>query len=186
MTAPAAKPSTDTALDAHGLRVGVVSARWNRDIVDRLERGALDAARTCGATTVTATAPGAFELPFAARVLAGSGRVDAIVVVGAVIRGETTHYELVSEGCANGVMSVQLSTGVPVGFGVATVEDHAQAVERSSDEHNVGRDAALAAIEMALLSRQPGCGTVTAADPFRPRHRRHRRRVAIHTARERP
>lgn len=153
MTAPTAKPSTEAALDASGLTVGVISARWNRDIVDRLERGALDAARECGATAIKATAPGAFELPFAAQTLARSGRVDAIVVVGAVIRGETTHYELVSEGCASGVMSVQLSTGIPIGFGVATVEDHDQAVARSSDEHNVGRDATQAAIEMALLSR---------------------------------
>lgn len=152
MTAPGAKP-TDGPLDGRGLVVGVVSSRWNRDIVERLETGAIDAVTSSGATVVTASAPGAFELPYAASVLAHAGRVDAIVVVGAVIRGDTTHYELVSEGCASGVMSVQLSTGIPVGFGVATVETHEQAVERSSDEHNVGRDAALAAIEMALLSR---------------------------------
>ncbi len=152
MTAPGAKPS-DSPLDGRGLVIGVVSSRWNRDIVERLETGAIDAVTASGATVVTASAPGAFELPYAASVLAHAGRVDAIVVVGAVIRGDTTHYELVSEGCANGAMSVQLSTGIPVGFGVATVETHEQAVERSSDEHNVGRDAALAAIEMALLSR---------------------------------
>ena len=132
----------------------MVAARWNHDIVDRLQRGAIDARSPSAARPRSPhRRPGAFELPYAARVLARSGAVDAIVVVGAVIRGETTHYELVSEGCASGVMSVQLSTGIPVGFGVATVEDHGQAVERSSDEHNVGRDAALAAIEMALLSR---------------------------------
>ncbi len=153
MTAPAAKPAGDASLDASGLVVGVVAARWNHDIVERLQRGAIAAVTECGATAVTASAPGAFELPYAAQVLARSGAVDAIVVVGAVIRGDTTHYELVSEGCASGVMSVQLTTGIPIGFGVATVEHHGQAVERSSDEHNVGRDAALAAIEMALLSR---------------------------------
>ena len=153
MTAPTSKPSDGTPLDASGLVVGVVAARWNSDIVERLQRGAVEAALACGATVVEASAPGAFELPFAAQVLARSGAVDAIVVVGAVIRGETTHYELVSEGCASGVMSVQLATGVPIGFGVATVETHDQAVERSSDQHNVGRDAALAAIEMAILSR---------------------------------
>jgi len=153
MTAPTAKPSGATPLDARGLVIGVIGARWNHDIVERLQRGAIDAIAECGSTAVTASAPGAFELPYAARVLARSGEVDAIVVVGAVIRGETTHYELVSEGCASGVMSVQLSTGIPIGLGVATVESHDQAVARSSDQHNVGRDAALAAIEMALLSR---------------------------------
>ena len=153
MTAPGAKPSNDTPLDASGLVIGVVAARWNPDIVERLQRGAVAAVSDCGATAVAASAPGAFELPYAAQVLAQSGQVDAVVVVGAVIRGETTHYELVSEGCASGVMSVQLATRIPIGFGVATVENHEQAVERSSDQHNVGRDAALAAIEMALLSR---------------------------------
>ena len=153
MTAPGAKPSDDTPLDASGLVIGVVAARWNPDIVERLQRGAVAAVSDCGATAVAASAPGAFELPCAAQVLAQSGQVDAVVVVGAVIRGETTHYELVSEGCASGVMSVQLATRIPIGFGVATVENHEQAVERSSDQHNVGRDAALAAIEMALLSR---------------------------------
>ncbi|MCH9837184.1 6,7-dimethyl-8-ribityllumazine synthase [bacterium] len=153
MTAPGAKPSDDTPLDASGLVIGVVAARWNPDIVERLQRGAVAAVSDCGATAVAASAPGAFELPYAAQVLAQSGQVDAVVVVGAVIRGETTHYELVSEGCASGVMSVQLATRIPIGFGVATVENHEQAVERSSDQHNVGRDAALAAIEMALLSR---------------------------------
>ena len=154
MTAPAAKPSDDTPLDASGLVVGVVAARWNHDIVERLQRGAIAAATDCGAGVIAASAPGAFELPYAAQVLAQSGQVDAVVVVGAVIRGDTTHYELVSEGCASGVMSVQLATRIPIGFGVATVENHEQAIERSSDQHNVGRDAALAAIEMALLSRQ--------------------------------
>ena len=153
MTAPTAKPSEDAPLDASGLVVGVVAARWNQDIVERLRHGAMAAVSDSGASALTASAPGAFELPYAAQVLARSGAVDAIVVVGAVIRGETTHYELVSEGCASGVMSVQLSTGIPIGFGVATVENHGQAIERSSDEHNVGRDATLAAIEMALLSR---------------------------------
>lgn len=163
MTAPTAKPTMDSSLEARGLTIGVVSARWNRDIVERLEHGARDAVAECGAMAVTASVPGAFELPYAARTIARSGRVDAIVVIGAVIRGETSHYELVSEGCANGVMSVQLSTGIPIGFGVVTVENHDQALERSGDEHNVGRDAALAAIEMAVLSH-----TWTVRGPRRP------------------
>ena len=154
MTAPSAKPSDDRVVDGTGLVVGVISARWNSDIVDRLTRAALEAVSSVGATPLVATAPGAFELPYAAGVLARSGDVDAIVVLGAVIRGETTHYELVSEGCASGIMSVQLSTGIPIGFGVATVENHEQAIARSGADHNVGRDATLAAIEMAVLANE--------------------------------
>jgi len=154
MTAPTAKPTDDAAFDASGLNIGVVAARWNSGIVERLQRGAIHTISECDATLVAESAPGAFELPYAARMLARSGRVDAIVVLGAVIRGETTHYELVSEGCASGVMSVQLETGIPIGLGVVTVENHQQAIERSSDDHNVGRDATRAAIEMALLARR--------------------------------
>ncbi|MFK7919665.1 MAG: 6,7-dimethyl-8-ribityllumazine synthase [Ilumatobacter sp.] len=153
MTSPDAKPTGETPLDGDDLVVGVVCARWNADIVDRLCGGAQAAAIESGATPMIVSAPGAFELPYAASVLAHSGDVDAIVVLGAVIRGETTHYEIVSQGCASGVMKVQLDTGIPVGLGILTVEDHDQALARSCDDHNVGRDATLAAIEMAVLAR---------------------------------
>lgn len=153
MTAPESKPAITSLPDGSGLVIGIVSARWNADIVERLTAGAQSVITETGATPLVVSAPGAFELPFAASVLAHSGDVDAVVVTGAVIRGETTHYELVSEGCASGVMKVQLETGVPIGLGVVTVENHAQAIERSSDEHNVGRDAAIAAIEMAVLAQ---------------------------------
>lgn len=139
-----------------GLRVGIVRATWNPEIVDRLaagvERG-LD--ELAAVRTAEVTVPGCFEIPFAAQVLARSGQVDAIVVIGAVIRGETTHYELVSEGAAQGVMAVQLGTGVPVGFGLITVENSEQAVTRSEGAggHNVGEDAAYVAVSMALLAR---------------------------------
>ncbi len=155
MTQPGAKAALAAPLDAAGLVVGVVSARWNADIVDRLTAGACDAIGGAGGEVRLASAPGAFELPFAASVLARSGDVDAIVVCGAVIRGETTHYEIVSENCASGVMQLQLDTGIPIGLGIVTVENHDQAMARCSDEHNVGRDAALAAIELALLARHP-------------------------------
>lgn len=134
------------------MTVGVVSAAWNADIVERLTAGALDVIAQAGAQAVEERCAGAFELPFAARCLARSGRVDAIVVIGAVIRGETTHYELVSNGCATGVMHVQLDTGVPIGLGVVTVENHDQALARSGADHNVGSDAAIAALEMAGLA----------------------------------
>jgi 6,7-dimethyl-8-ribityllumazine synthase len=154
MTLPTSKPDDGTTSSADGLVVGVVSARWNADIVEQLTDGACRAIVAAGATPLKVTAPGAFELPFAASVLARSGRVDAIVVVGCVIRGETTHYELVSEGCAQGVMRVQLDTGVPIGLGIATVENRPQAVARSGGpgEHNVGEDAARAALEMAVMA----------------------------------
>lgn len=150
-----ARPTFD-AVDASHLVVGIVSARWNEDIVDRLVAGARRAVEATGATSSEISAPGAFELPFAVRTLIESGRVDCVVALGAVIRGETTHYEMVSQGCAEGIMQVQLATGVPVGMGVLTVEDHDQAMARSAPAggHNVGEEATLAAIDMALLAER--------------------------------
>ncbi len=160
MATPDAKPRAAGELDGTGLRVAVVSARWNADGCEALVAGALRSIEGAGAVAEHATVPGAFELPFAAKVVAERGDVDAIVVVGCVIRGETTHYELVSNGCADGVMRVQLDTGVPVGLGIATVENHDQALARAQGPggHNVGEDAAAAAIEMALLARDAASG----------------------------
>lgn len=139
-----------------GLRVGIVRATWNPDIVDRLAAGVQRGLEELGVVETTeATVPGCFEIPLAAQLLADSGRVDAIVAIGAVIRGETTHYELVSEGAAQGAMTVQLTTGVPVGFGLVTVENEGQALARSEGPggHNVGEDAVCVAVAMALLAR---------------------------------
>ena len=111
MAAGIARSRPDT-LDGDGLVVGIVRARWNGELVNRLVDGARRATHFAGATAVETTAPGSFELPFAAQTLALTGTVDALVVVGAVIRGETTHYELVSEGCADGIMRVQLDTEI--------------------------------------------------------------------------
>ena len=148
-------------IDGTGLRIGLVRSRWNVDIVDRLcagvERGLLHLGIPFD-DIVIETVPGSFEIPMGASILARSGKVDAIVTIGAVIRGETTHYELVSEGAARGIQQVQLSTGVPVAFGLVTVENHDQALARSEGPggHNVGEEAALVAVEMALLaSRHP-------------------------------
>ena len=142
-------------LDARGLTVGVVATRWNEAIVERLREGARRALEATGASSRSVSVPGAFELPFAAQTVIATGAVDAVVVLGAVIRGETTHYELVSQGCAEGAMQVQLGTGVPIGFGVVTVENEEQALARSEPAggHNVGEEATLVAIEMALLCR---------------------------------
>lgn len=142
-------------LDGSGLRVGVVAARWNTDIVSRLIEGAQRGFESVDVSTIEhVSVPGAYELPLAAMALAKSGKVDAMVVLGAVIRGETTHYELVAGECGRGIMDVQLTTGIPIGLGILTVENHEQAIARSeaSGGHNVGEEAALAAVEVALLT----------------------------------
>jgi 6,7-dimethyl-8-ribityllumazine synthase len=152
-----AEPPED--LDGTGLRIGLVRARWNADIVERLCAGAERGLLHLGipfSDIVIETVPGSFEVPMGASILARSGAVDAIITLGAVIRGETTHYELVSEGAAQGVQQVQLSTGVPIAFGLLTVENREQALARSEGPggHNVGEDAALVAVEMARLAQR--------------------------------
>lgn len=143
-------------IDGKGLRIGVVEARWNRDIVERLRAGVDRALRDLGVDAldvVDVSVPGSFEIPFAARVLAASGDVDAVITLGCVIRGETTHYDIVAGECARGVQEAQLVTGVPIAFGVLTTEDRDQALARSEDPggHNVGEEAAAVAIEMARV-----------------------------------
>lgn len=148
--------TTARDIDGAGLRVVVVRTRWNPEIIDRLADGVARALETLGVEDITTVeVPGAFEIPFACRAIATSGRVDAIVAIGAVIRGETTHYDIVSEECARGLQDVQIQTGVPIGFGVLATENVAQAEARSEggDGHNVGADAAQVAVEMALLAR---------------------------------
>jgi 6,7-dimethyl-8-ribityllumazine synthase len=145
-------------LDGSGLRLAVLCGRFNDAItlrlLDGVRRGLASVGVAEGDVTV-AWVPGAFELPMAAKVHAESGRFDAVIVLGAVIRGETTHYELVSGECARGVQDVQLATGVPVMFGVLTTEDLDQALARSeaAGGHNVGEECALGAVEMVGLIR---------------------------------
>lgn len=153
------------AADAHvtgkGLRVGTIRARWNSDIVERLAHGVdrgLDRLEVSERSTLSV--PGCFEIPMAAKLLAESGTVDAIICIGVVIRGETTHYEIVAEGAAVGIQQVQLATGIPIAFGLLTVENQDQALARSQapvdgvSGHNVGEEAALVAVEMATLANQ--------------------------------
>jgi len=135
----------------------VVRARWNAEIVQRLADGVERSLTELGVRTVIEhSVPGCFEIPLAAKLLAASGDVDAVVCIGAVIRGETTHYELVAGECGRGVQQAQLDTGVPVLFGVLTVEDIDQALARSQPGagHNVGAEAALGAVEMARLAEK--------------------------------
>ena len=153
------RATAPVGLDGSGLRVGIVAARWNDDIVERLLAGVrrgLKDLRVAEGDVVIESVPGSFELPMGARILSASGQVDALVCIGCVIRGETTHYEIVAETAAEGIQQVQLATGIPIAFGVLTVEDRAQALRRSEDAggHNVGEEAALVAVEMARLAER--------------------------------
>ena len=141
--------------DGEGLRVCVVVARWNEFVTRKLLDGARAGLRERGVRDddiTVAWAPGSFEVPAAARWAAESGRFDAVVALGAVIRGETDHYEHIAAQAAAGLMRAGQETGVPVAFGVLTCESAAQALERAGGVHgNKGEEAAAAAIAMARL-----------------------------------
>jgi len=143
-----------------GLRIALVASRFNEAVVERLVKGAVDALVAHGAEPAALEllrVPGAYDLPFIARCVAESGRFDAIVALGAVIRGETAHFDDVAGECAAGLARVSSDTGVPVAFGVLTTENEEQAMERAGgSEGNKGADAALAAIELANLLRKLG------------------------------
>lgn len=141
-----------------GLRVAVAVGRFNEQITRRLLNGALGALRTCGVPedqVDVAWVPGAYDLPVVAQTLARSGRYDALVCLGCVIRGETTHDRYVALAATTGLMQVSLETALPVTFGVLTTQTLEQAEARSGGTHgNKGEDAALAAVELANLLRQ--------------------------------
>ena len=143
--------------NGHGVRAGIACSRFNGSITWRLLEGALTGLDDCGVDrgdVKVAWAPGAFELPLLARALATHGAVDAVICLGAVIRGETGHYDVVAAQCAAGIQQVQLDTGVPVAFGVLTTDTVDQALDRSAPgPSNKGREAALTAIEMFRLVR---------------------------------
>ncbi len=160
-------------LQARDLRIAIVAARFNAFCVDRLLDGALEALRRHGtseANIVVARVPGAFDIPVAAKKFAATGKYDAVIALGAVIRGGTPHFEYVCNECASGLTRASLDTGVPIAFGVLTTENEAQAMERAGavaasgatqqgSSHvdtltgNKGADAALCAIEMANVLR---------------------------------
>ena len=149
---------TEGNLDASGLKFAVLCARFNGFITERLLAGALDALKRSGAKTddiEIVKVPGSWELPLAAKTLAGSKRHDAIVALGAVIRGETPHFDHVASQASNGLAAVQLETGIPIAFGVLTTNTIEQAIDRAGGKSgNKGFDAALTAIEMADLMRR--------------------------------
>jgi len=149
----------DGSHDGRGLRVAIACSRFNGGLTTRLLVGALDALNEAGVDRSDISigwVPGAFELPLLALAYADGDRpYDAVLTLGAVIRGDTSHYEIVSGECARGVQDVQLSTRVPIAFGVLTTENVEQALERSlPDETNKGREAALTALEMVSILRQ--------------------------------
>ena len=147
-------------LRVEGLRIALVASRFNSPVVERLVKGAVDALVAHGADPASLElirVPGAFDLPPVVRRMAKSGSCDAIVALGAVIRGETAHFDYVAGECAAGLARIACETGVPVAFGVLTTDDEQQALERAGGrEGNKGADAARAAIELASLMRKLG------------------------------
>jgi 6,7-dimethyl-8-ribityllumazine synthase len=145
-------------IQAEGLRLAIIVSRWNSEISDRLLKGALEGLQGIGVANGQLTiyrVPGSFEIPQLARKIAEFGSYHAIICLGAVLRGETFHFELISEECARGIQQVSADFTIPVTFGVITADTIEQALERSGDgSENKGWEAALAAVEMAVLFRK--------------------------------
>lgn len=145
-------------LDASGLRVGIVAARFNEVVVDRLLSGAVDTLLRHGAAADDVTVvrvPGAWELPVALEQLAAGGAVDALVALGCVVRGATPHFDYVAGEAASGCGAVARAHGIPVGFGVLTTDTWDQAVERAGGKlGNKGAEAAMTAVETARVLKQ--------------------------------
>jgi 6,7-dimethyl-8-ribityllumazine synthase len=144
-----------TTAQAREARVALCVAQWHAELTEAMVLGARRALETAGVERAELhRVPGAWELPAAALWLAESGRFDAVVALGCVIRGDTPHFEFVAGECARGLMQVQIVTGVPVAFGVLTVEDEAQAAERADPSRmDKGGEAVRAALEMVALRK---------------------------------
>ena len=138
-------------LDAHGLNFAIVAARFNHSVTDKLLEGAREALQRASAESVEVfRVPGAFELPLAAKMLAHTHRYDALIALGAVIRGDTPHFDYVAGEASRGLQQVALETGTPIAFGVLTANTQEQAEARAGGSGgNKGYDAAMTAIEMA-------------------------------------
>lgn len=154
----------DGELKASGLRFGIVVSRFNSFITERLLVAAVDALERAGAAgedVNVVRVPGAFELPLAAKKLAATGRYDALIAIGCVLRGETTHYDYVCSETARGLQLAQMDSGLPIIFCVLTCDTLEQAIDRAGLKGgNKGFEAGLAAIEMAQLSRKLASGKV--------------------------
>ncbi len=148
MTTSSKNRGRSDELDGRGLRVAIVCGRFNDFVTDRLLEGAVSTLKEHGADDPTiAWVPGAFEIPLAAQHYARRGDVDAVIALGAVIRGDTPHFDFVAGECASGLMRVQLDTGVPCVFGVLTTDS----VEQAEERIDKGVESAEVAIEMATL-----------------------------------
>lgn len=144
--------------DAGNAHVAIAVSRFNHSLTSLLLKGCRDALVDAGVAEEhirMVQVPGAWELPLACRELAATGHYDAVIALGAVVRGETAHFDFISGECAHGLQQVMLETGVPIAFGVLTTENGEQALERADPERkNKGREAALAALEMIALRRE--------------------------------
>ena len=153
--------ASEEDLDGTGLRIGICCGRFNRHITDRLlascQRALVD--RGVAEDDITVVwVPGAYELPLVSQALVTGWHADAVIALGAVIRGETGHYDLVAGECAAGLQRVQLDTGVPVVFGVLTTENEQQALDRSGDREDKGEEMAEVAIEMVNVLKSLSAG----------------------------
>src|ERR1700675_3329957 len=175
MTTKLQPGSMDGELSAVGLRFGIVVSRFNSFITERLLAAAVDALERAGAAgedVNVVRVPGAFELPLEAKKLAATGRYDALVAIGCVLRGETTHYDFVCSETARGLQLAQMDSGLPIIFCVLTCDTLEQAIDRAGLKGgNKGFEAGLAAIEMAQLSRKLRAAHSKAAPAGKPRRK---------------
>uniref|UniRef100_A0A7S1BJ35 6,7-dimethyl-8-ribityllumazine synthase n=1 Tax=Corethron hystrix TaxID=216773 RepID=A0A7S1BJ35_9STRA len=144
-------------LDGSDLRIGIIKTRWNKEAVDSLLDGAKEALKECGVkdeNVFVKEIPGSYELPLAARFLALSGTVDAVICMGVLIKGDTMHFEYICSAVSSGIMNVQLQTSTPCIFGVLTALNDQQVVDRSTGDNNHGYGWGKTAIEMALLRNE--------------------------------
>jgi 6,7-dimethyl-8-ribityllumazine synthase len=151
--APFSPRQHEGRLDAEGLRIGIVCARWNPTVTDAMLSAAVDTLRRRGARAADVAivrVPGAFEVAAGVKALSGSGRWDAVVALAAIVRGETSHHEVLGHAVAGALAQLTVETGVPIGFGILTCDTMDQARARSDK----GIEAAEAAIEMAQLVRE--------------------------------
>lgn len=166
----------DGSLSAEGLRFGIVVSRFNSFITDRLLASALDALDRAGAGNKDVDVvhvPGSFELPLAAKKLASTGKYDALIAIGCILRGETTHYDYVCSETARGLQLAQMESGVPIIFSVLTCDTLEQAIDRAGLKGgNKGFEAGLAAIEMAQLARKLGASEAKPAPVSESRRRK--------------
>jgi 6,7-dimethyl-8-ribityllumazine synthase len=143
-------------VDASGLQVAIVAAQWHATVMNGLVQGAIAACSQSGATYALMRTPGAFELPLAAQAVARTGKFDAVVALGVVIRGGTPHFDYVCDAATIGLEAVARDTGIPIGFGVLTCDDEAQALDRAGlpdSSSDKGAEATVAALAMALTLR---------------------------------